>query len=173
MLKKLIIFFSIFFSLTNFSYCNEKIVFIDINFIFINSTAGKDLNKKILEKNEKLKLEIKDFKKKIDDDRNQILSQKNVLSEEEYNIKIDNLEKKIKQINATISKKNDELKLYKNKVENIFSKNLNSIIELYSIENSINIVLNKDNLLMAKKDLDITQKVLAIFNEKINKLSIN
>ena len=173
MLKKLIIFFSIFFSLTNFSYCNEKIVFIDINFIFINSTAGKDLNKKILEKNEKLKLEIKDFKKKIDDDRNQILSQKNVLSEEEYNIKINNLEKKIKQINATISKKNDELKLYKNKVENIFSKNLNSIIELYSIENSINIVLNKDNLLMAKKDLDITQKVLAIFNEKINKLSIN
>ena len=155
------------------SHSNEKIVFIDINFIFSNSIAGKDLNKKISEKNEKLKLEIIDFKKKIDDDRSQILSQKNVLSEEEYNIKIDNLEKKIKQINSTISKKNEELRLYKIKVENIFSKNLNLIIEQYSVENSINIILNKDNLLMAKKDLDITQKVLAIFNEKINKLSIN
>ena len=173
MLKKLIIFFLIFFSLSIYSYSNEKIAFIDINFIFSNSIAGKDLNKKILEKNEKLKLEIIDFKKKIDDDRNQILSQKNVLSEEEYNIKIDNLEKKIKQINSTISIKNEELRSYKTKVENIFSKNLNSIIELYSIENSINIVLNKDNLLMAKKELDITQKVLAIFNEKFDKISIN
>ncbi len=173
MLKKIIIFFSIFFSLVGLSHSNEKIVFIDINFIFSNSIAGKDLNKKISEKNEKLKLEIIDFKKKIDDDRSQILSQKNVLSEEEYNIKIDNLEKKIKQINSTISKKNEELRLYKIKVENIFSKNLNLIIEQYSVENSINIILNKDNLLMAKKELDITQKVLALFNEKINKLSIN
>ena len=173
MLKKIIIFFSIFFSLVGLSHSNEKIVFIDINFIFSNSIAVKDLNKKISEKNEKLKLEIIDFKKKIDDDRSQILSQKNVLSEEEYNIKIDNLEKKIKQINSTISKKNEELRLYKIKVENIFSKNLNLIIEQYSVENSINIILNKDNLLMAKKELDITQKVLALFNEKINKLSIN
>ena len=173
MLKKIIIFFSIFFSLVSLSHSNEKIVFIDINFIFSNSIAGKDLNKKISEKNEKLKLEIIDFKKKIDDDRSQILSQKNVLSAEEYNIKIDNLEKKIKQINSTISKKNEELRLYKIRVENIFSKNLNLIIEQYSVENSINIILNKDNLLMAKKELDITQKVLALFNEKINKLSIN
>ena len=65
------------------------------------------------------------------------------------------------------------MRLYKIKVENIFSKNLNLIIEQYSVENSINIILNKDNLLMAKKELDITQKVLALFNEKINKLSIN
>ena len=173
MLKKIIIFFSIFFSLVGLSHSNEKIVFIDINFIFSNSIAGKDLNKKISEKNEKLKSEIIDFKKKIDDDRNQILSQKNVLSEEEYNIKIDNLEKKIKQINSNISEKNEELRLYKIKVENIFSKNLNLIIEQYSVENSINIVLNKDNLLMAKKELDITQKVLAIFNEKFDKISIN
>ena len=173
MIKKLIIFFLIFFNLISFSNSNEKIVFIDINFIFSNSIAGKELNNKILEKNEKLKLEIIDFKKKIDEDRNQILSQKNVLSNEEYNIKIDNLEKKIKKINSNISKKNEELRLFKIKIENIFSKNLNSIIEQYSVENSINIILKKDNLLMAKKELDITQKVLALFNEKISKISIN
>ena len=61
MIKKLIIFFLIFFNLISFSNSNEKIVFIDINFIFSNSIAGKELNNKILEKNEKLKLEIIDF----------------------------------------------------------------------------------------------------------------
>ena len=39
------IFFLFFF--TNFSHSAEKIVFIDINYIFKNTNAGKELNLKI------------------------------------------------------------------------------------------------------------------------------
>ena len=67
----------------NTSYSQEKIVFIDINYIFKNSNAGKDLHSQILNKDKQLKKEIKDFKEEIENERNLILSQKNVLSDEE------------------------------------------------------------------------------------------
>ena len=49
---------------SNNSFSSEKIVFIDINYIFVNSIAGKDLNNEIKSKNEKLNYEIDEFKKK-------------------------------------------------------------------------------------------------------------
>ena len=69
--------------------------------------------------------------------------------------------------------KNNEFLLFKKKIETLFSKKLNSVIEEYSLENSINIILNKENLLMAKKNLDITQQVFSIFNERVNKIDLN
>ncbi len=151
----------------NTSYSQEKIVFIDINYIFKNSNAGKDLHSQILNKDNQLKKEIKDFKEEIENERNLILSQKNVLSDEEYNKKVNTLETKIKRMNSEILDKNNELGLFKKKIESLFSKQLNIIIEEYSVKNSINIILNKENLLMAKKNLDITEQVFNLFNQKI------
>ena len=163
------IFFLLF---TNIAFSSEKIVFIDINYIFINSKAGKSLNEEIELKNEKLNYEINEFKKKIDDEKNKLISQKNVISVDEYNNKILIIEKKIKEMNITINKNKNELDKFKLKVEKIFSQKLNSLIEIYSVENSIDIILNKSNLLMAKKTLDITNDVLNLFNKNFDKIDI-
>ena len=45
-------------------------------------------------------------------------------------------------------------------------------MEEFSSKNSINIILKRENLLMAKKDLDITQTIFKLFNEKITKIEI-
>ena len=166
-----IILFYLFFAIVN-SYSQEKIVFIDINYIFKNSIAGKDLNIQISKKEEELNLEVSKFRSEIEKKKN-ILSQKNVLSVEEYNKKVKILEESIKDKNSEVAAKNNEFLLFKKKIETLFSKKLNSIIEEYSLENSINIILNKENLLMAKKNLDITQQVFSIFNERVNKIDLN
>ena len=70
-------------------------------------------------------------------------------------------------------KKNKDLTLFKKSAEKEFFDKLNLIIEKYSLSNSISIILKKDDLLMAKKDLDITNEIFNIFNEKIKKLTIN
>ena len=62
--------------------------------------------------------------------------------------------------------------ILKKKIEKEYFKNLNPIIEQYSIENSIAIILNKKNLLMAKNTLDITKEIFNLFNKKIDKLTI-
>ena len=161
----IILFYLLF--VTGNCFSQEKIVFIDINYIFKNSNIGKELNLKIFDEDENLKKEINNYRKKIEDEKNKILSQKNVLSVEDYNKKIGVLENDIKNINLEIKKKNDDFINFKKKIENSFSKKLNLIIEEYSLKHSIGIILNKEDLLMAKKNLDITLDVLKLFNEKI------
>tara|TARA_Y100000741_G_scaffold194793_1_gene148082 strand:- start:732 stop:1250 length:519 start_codon:yes stop_codon:yes gene_type:complete len=151
---------------------NDKIVFIDINYIFKNSNAGKDLHAQIKQRNEALTLEINKIKNQIEDERKKILSQKNVLSIEEYNKKVGLLEAKISEFNSTVSNKQKEFTLFKNKIENNFSKSLNTLLEEFSSKNSINIILKRENLLMAKKDLDITQTIFELFNKRISKIKI-
>ena len=173
MQKIIFVFFFFLFFIQNITQANEKIVFIDINFIFNNSDAGKDLQTLISKKKMELELEINQFKIEIDDKKKKILSQKNVLSIEEYNKKIVNLDKEVKDINTNISKKRNELETYQKKIENAFSISINNLIEEYSVKNSIDIVFNKSNLLMAKKNFDITEKIFNLFNERVKTININ
>ena len=172
MIRRLPFIISLFLLVTNYSLAQEKVVFIDINFIFKNSNVGKQLNEKIAEKDNQIDSEINKFKNDIEIEKNEIISQKNVISIEEYNKKIETLETKIKEMNNLIMKKKDELNKFKAKVETIFSKELNSIIEKYSTENSIDMIFDKSNILMARKDLNITQKIIKLFNENIKEINI-
>ena len=172
MIRNILFILSFFLIVVNNSLANEKIVFIDINFIFKNSNVGKDLNDQIKKKDDEIKSEIKKFKNNIEEEKNQIFSQKNVISVDEYNNKINDLENKIKEMNNLIAKRKNELNNFKNKIESSFSKELNSIIEIYSTENSIDMIFDKSNLLMARKDLNITQKIINLFNENVKEINI-
>ena len=50
---------------TKLSHAENKIVFINLNYIFNNSSAGKDLNIQINKRTENLDNKIIDFKKEI------------------------------------------------------------------------------------------------------------
>ena len=86
LISKFTIFFLIFFSINSFAL--GKTVFIDIDKIINESKKGKmindDLNNLYKKENEKLMLAKKEIEKKEDD----ITKQKNILSEEELNKKI-------------------------------------------------------------------------------------
>ena len=98
MIRNLIYTIFLFFIVTNHTFAQEKVVFIDINFIFQNSIVGKELNEQIAKKENEINLEIKNLKT-ISSWKNEITSQKNVISSEEYNKKIKILETKIKEMN--------------------------------------------------------------------------
>jgi len=160
--------------LNNFSLASEKkIAFIDINSIFINSDAGKDINSFLKQKKKDLDDQVNISVNEINNKKDILTAQKNVLDSNEYSKKIKELEDEIKKINTSISKKNDELIKLQKSIEAKFSKNLNSIIEEYSIENSIDIIFKKQDILMAKNEMDITKDVLNLFNKKIIKINID
>ena len=152
---------------------NEKIVFIDINFIFNNSDAGKNLQIEISKKNDQINNEINEFKIVIENKKKKLLAQKNVMSAEEYNKQVNSIDKEIQEMNITISNKKKELAIYKKKIEQSFSKTLNKLIQEFSEKNSIDIILNKENLLMAKKKLNITQEIFDLFNNQIKSINVN
>ena len=174
MFKKSIILLSLIliFSTNNKLLAEEKIVFIDINYIFVNSSAGKKINQQIQEKRKKNNDTFNEFKKKVESDKKKLSTQKNVIAKDEYEKKIFELEKKIKDYNLDIRKKNDELLALRNKARLEFLKNLNVIVQEFSKENSVSMVLKKDNIFIGKKNLDVTSNILALFDKKIKKITV-
>ena len=152
---------------------SENIVYIDIDFIMNNSLAGKSITIK-LEQN--YKIEDDKFKKignDLKEKEKKLISQKNILNEEEYKKKVNIL---VKEINKYKENRNIFLKEFKSKkIEStkILLNKINPILADYSKENSIGIILQKKNIVIGKKDLDITQDIIKILNNKVKKIEIN
>ena len=167
MLKKiqilLILFFSFF--LTNLLNAQEKIAFIDLNYIYSNSKIGKKIIKDIDNKQNKIKKDFKEFQKKLDDEKNNLLSKKNVLNEDEYKKRVIELENNLKKYNEVISKKNKDLLEFRKKSKNEFAISLRSTLEKYAQENKISMILRKEQLLLGEKNLDITKEILELINK--------
>ena len=167
-------FFILLFSLLSFnvSKADEKISYVDIDYILSNSLAGK-LLLETLKKEEKLKIE--NFKVSDDnfkDKEKKILAKKNLITNEEINKELKSL-----QIDFQSYRKNkmSEIKKFKAKRNrNIlnFIKLINPIIENYMTENSISILLDKKNIFIASKDYDITKNLITLIDNKIKSIDI-
>ena len=165
--KKIIILIGgifIFFSI-NKLYASEKIVFIDLNYVYANSKVGKKIISETKKKQTIINKDAQDFQKKLDDEKKKLLTQKNVLAEEEFKKKLLQLENNLKKYNQIITKKNQDLADFQKKHKNEFIQGLNSTLEIYSKEHSISMILRKENLLIGKNALDVTEDILELFNK--------
>ena len=170
---KLLILIIFLFSYSNYLYANEKIVFIDIEYIYANSTVGKKINSEIEKKTKDLENQFNKNKKTVDDSKDKLSKQKNVLSEEEFKKKIKELENNIKSLNSSISQKNNEIIKFKQNAKNKFLIELNKILQNYATQNSINLIINKDNILLGKNNLDVTKAILSILDKEVKTIKIN
>ena len=168
MLKKL---FFVHFLILNLFLTNvfgaEKIVILDINYILNESKPAKSIIKKIesIEKKEISKLQSleKNLKKKNED----IIKTKNLLSEEEFNKKVVAFRKEVSSFDK---KKKDVVNNLNKKKQSELNKLLNQItplIQEYMAANSINVIIDKKNIFIAKSEHDITKDILELINKKI------
>ena len=77
------------------------------------------------------------------------------------------LKKKIVVFNKDKNELSKEFNVLKNKRIADFMKNIEPLISDYIKDNSINIVLNKKNVIMGNKDHDITFEILEMVNNNI------
>ena len=153
------------FFLINYSSAQEKIAFIDLNYLYINSKIGKKMNKEMQVKQKNINKELVEFQKKLDTEKKDLLAQKNVLAESEFRKKLTDLENNLKKYNQILSKKNEDLRNFQKKSRDKFVTTLKSTLENYSKENSISMIFRKENLLIGKNTLDITKEILDLFNK--------
>ena len=169
---KLVIFFLFFFNVFNILQAADKIAYIDIDFLLNQSLAGKSITNKL---ETQYKKDIEKFKiteKKLLDEEKKIISQKNIISQEEFKKKINKLKKEIKVFNEDRSSSLQLLNEIKKKSTSILIKAINPLIENYAKENSIDIIFPKSNILIAKSELEITDQILKLLNEKIKEIII-
>ena len=165
MKKFFIIFFLSSFFFSKLSLSAEKIVYLDLDFILSNSNKGKlilsnleNLNKKNVET---LKLKENLIKKEEDE----LIKQKNIISNEAYNDKVKKLRNKIQILREEKNKlANNFTEERKTKINEFFKK-IDKVLREYVEKNSIDLVLNKKDILIGKNNYNITDEILKIVNE--------
>ena len=169
MKKYLIIIFFIFNIFTINAY--SKIAYIDIKIILNKSNVGKSLNSHLKSLNSEYSKKYSKIEKELLEKEKILLAQKNIIEKNEFNKKIRNLSDEIDKYKN--DKKLSTDKLNKIKIENTkeILRILNPIITKYVEKNDISLVLKKTNIIVGKKDLDITEKIIKLLNGEINKLN--
>ena len=171
-MRKIIYFLLLFFFFVNESYSKSNIAYLDVQSIIDKSDLGIFYKKKISKKYEIIKLELEKEETLIKDDQMLINNQKNILKEEE-------IKKKIKKLNDKMIKyqksKNEfskniieDKKNYSVKILNV----LNPILTNYVENNNIDLVIEKKNILVGIKSMDITFNILEILNQETAKKNL-
>ena len=151
-----------------YTQAKETIAYLDIDYVFHNSNLGKKI---VLELNEQKKNNLLELKKKeviLTKNEKDLINKKKILSENEFKKKLDDLSLNIKSykkdreqlLKNFEQKKNEEIKIFFNKVDPILKK--------YMSQNSIKIVLDKKNVLIATDSLDITEDIYNLINKELN-----
>ncbi len=173
MFKNLIFFIIFLLFLTNSHTEELKIVYLNVDKIMQESIAGKSIKKKL----ENLyKKDLEKFKKNdevLKKKEKKIIAQKNIMSQEDFQKELTALRSEIikfqrEQVNA----RDNINKLRLNATSKLISK-LSPILEEYSKKNSISLILQKKNIVMGKKEIEITDEILTIANEKIKNIDLN
>tara|TARA_B100000989_G_C19496138_1_gene452128 strand:+ start:979 stop:1497 length:519 start_codon:yes stop_codon:yes gene_type:complete len=154
-------------------YSSEKIVYLDVEKIMQESIAGKSIIDQLKKKRE---LSISKFKKKekdIIDKEKKLISQKNILSKEEFESKIIELRKDISNYQKDRSKTSNEIAKSRVKASTKLISKLTPILEDYSKKNSIRIIVQKKNIVMGKKEDDITKDILELVNQKVKNIKLD
>ena len=167
----LLIIFFIFFSKVSISQEN-KTVYLDLNMIMENSNAGKSINSQ-LEANHKKNIEnFQKLEEELKNEEAKIISQKTVISKEDFEKKIMNLRDKA---NKYRKERNDSINNLNNQRLDATQKMITlirPILSEYSDNNSISLIIQKRNIVIGKTSLDITDDILKIVDEKIEKISL-
>ena len=172
-MKKNVVLILIFFIISTPLYSSEKIVYLDVEKIMQESIAGKAIIAKIKKKRE---ISISKFKKKekdIFDKEKKLIYQKNVLYEEEFKKKIQDLRSDISNYQKERNKALNDLTKTRIKASTKLINKLTPILETYSKENSIGIIIQKKHIVMGSKEDDITKEILDLVNQKIKSIKID
>jgi len=156
----------------NFASAENKVSYIDIDYILSNSLAGKSLLTNF--KNEE-KLKIDKFKlndEKFKNEEKQILAKKNLISKDELNKELKLLQIKFNKYRE--NKLSEIEKLKKKRSKNIlnFFNLINPIIEKYMADTSIYMLIDKKNVFIASKKYDVTNNLIELIDNQIKTFEI-
>ncbi len=171
-MKKLIIILFILFSKINFGIANTNIAFIDMNIIMNTSKPGAFIIKQLNKMNDQTLKDFQNEEKDLKDEETKLISQKNILSKNEFQSKVTKLKLKINDYNKNRKDIIENFNKLKIENQNKLLTMVNTILIRYSDEKSISIILPKKNLVIGKSELDVTDEIIKIINNEIKEFKI-
>ena len=171
-MKKVVIIFFIFFFQINFVIANTSIAFIDMDKVISLSKPGSSIMSQLNSLSSQNSKKFESEAKKIKEQETKLISQKNILSEVDFQSNINKLKLEIKNYNDNRDKINNDFNKLRIDSTNKLLKLINPILVSYSNDKSISLILKKRDLVIGKTELDITDEIILIINKDINQFKI-
>ena len=150
----------------------QKVAYLDMKFILNNSKAGKgaqDLLHKSFQENQKKFLDKENALKKEESD---LLTQKTILTKEEYQKKSDDLRKKVIDYQSQRRASLEKITAQRAESRQKLLEKLDPILQTYIKESDISLVIDRKNVVMGNTNLDITDIIIKKINKEFPSLSI-
>ena len=162
-------FFIIFICLNtiSLSVANELVSFINVDALLQQSNPGKKIIKNLSELNEKNRSILIPIEEKLRLKEENIDKQKNIMSEDELKIKLQNLQKDFSDYKKDKEKLVNEFNNTKDKQIKLFFEKVTPIIREYVEKKNISIVLDKKNIFLASQKNNITIDIIKLLNENL------
>ena len=168
-MKNFIFFFLFFIFFLTKSFSSENIIFIDFDKIMNQSNIGQTINSQIKEFNIKKNDELKILKSNLKKKEETLIKQKNIISSDEFNKRYTVLKKEIDEYNILNQKIIESQKKNLINQKKKLIKLLQPILADYMKKNDIKFIMNKQNILIGREDLNKTLEIIDMVNKKINK----
>ena len=165
--KKYIFIFIIYLFNVTSLYSAENIVFLDIDYVLNNSNLGKSIYIELEKINKENITKLNKKEKLIKEKQDNINKTKNVTTKEKLEKDIILFNKEVEQYKIEKKKILDDFKLKKKKELDNFLIKINPIIQEYMKSNSIDIILEKNQIFVGNKNKDITNEIIDLINKNL------
>lgn len=151
----------------------EMPYYLDFKFILNESAAGSKAQDGLKKKLQNGLKSIEAKEKSIQEEEKKIISQKKIITPEEYRKQVTALRSKVASLRKERDNLLDSVAKSRNKARAELLKTLNPIIKNYMKEKNIRMVINKNSMLLADENLDITGDIIKILNNKLKTIKLN
>ena len=156
----------------NNANAENLIVYINLDKLMNQTSAGKLINAQIEKINKNNFEEFKKIEKELKEEETTIVSQKNILSNEEFSKKIDKLRIKVNNYRKDKQEKINNLNNKRIEALKLLLDQINPILSDYSKKNDISLILPKKSVVLAKTALDITDEIKKITDTKVKEINL-
>ena len=164
--------FLFFFIISGPVISEQKIVFVDMDRLVSTSKPGSSIFNQLKDINNKNLNFLKKEEEKFKEKEKKLIVQKNIISETDFQYKVDELKSEINNYNQNRNKMIEKFNKLKVENTNNLLKLINPILAKYSTENEISIILQKKDLIIGKTELDITDEIIKIMDSEIKEFTI-
>lgn len=168
LIKKNFLYIVIFFLLFTKSFANEKISYLDMEYVIKNSNIGKSLLEKINKENDKNIKILKEKEEELKKQEDELMQKKNIISKDEFEKEIIELRGKIKKFRSEKNTMVKNINDIKNKELSKLYEKINPIIQAYMEKNDVEILLDMKNIIMGKSSSNISNSIIEEINNKFN-----
>ena len=170
---KFLLYLIFFFIIPGALLSNEKIVFVDMEYLLQKSKAGVKIIKNFDNLQKEKNKYFEELAEKLKKQENDIIAKKNIISTDEYNNLVLELRKEINQYKLDRDNFLQDMQNQKIQYLGKFVKLINPILAEYSKNNTIDLIVDKKNIIIGKNSLDITNDILIIIDENIKKINLD